>query len=93
MQAICVLETWIYLYVLYKTAHAAFDDFSFHFFMREFNNCHTMYRKACAAAQDFSIESLACTLMSRDVLAIETICNFYIGITWTIKSNQVRKYI
>ena len=51
-----------------------------------------MCSKACVT-QDFSIESTAFTLMSGDVLAIETICNFYIEITWTIKSNQIQKDI
>ena len=92
MQATCVLEIWIYLCVSHKTAHAASDDFSFHFIMREFNNYHKMCSKACVT-QDFSIESTAFTLMSGDVLAIETICNFYIEITWTIKSNQIQKDI
>ena len=82
MQATCVSETRVYLYVSYKTAHAASDDLSFPFFMTKFTT-----------TQDFSIESTAFTLMPRDVSAIETICNFYTGITWTIKSNQVRKDI
>ena len=81
------------MYVSHKTACAASDDFSFHFCMREFNNCHEMCSKACATAQDFSIENTAFTLMSGDVSAIERIFDFYIGITWTIESNRVRKDI
>ena len=80
------LETWIYLYDAYKTAHAASDDFSFHLFMREFKNSHKMCSKACATTQGFPIESTASALMSGDVQAIKTIYNFYIRIPWTIKS-------
>ena len=80
------LETWIYLYDAYKTAHAASDDFSFHLFMREFKNSHKMCSKACATTQDFPIESTASALMSGDVQAIKTIYNFYIRIPWTIKT-------
>ena len=79
--------------VSHKTAHAAFDDFSSHFFMRGFNNCHEISSKACATTQDFSLESKAFTLMSRNLSAVEAISNFYVGIIWTIKSNQVRKII
>ena len=81
------------MYVSHKTAHVASDNFSFHFYMKEFNNCHEICSKACATAQDFSIENTAFTLMSGDVSAVERICNFYLGITWTIESNRVRKDI
>ena len=83
----------IFLYVSYKTTHAASHNFSFHFFMRKFNDCRKMCWKACVTTRNFSIESTAFILISGNVSAIETICNFYTGITWTIKSNQVRKDI
>ena len=65
---------------LHKTAHAASDDFSLHFFMRESSSCHKINSKVCIKMQDFSTESTNFTLMSGDVSAIEIItfiCNFY----------------
>ena len=41
-----------------------------------------MCSKACATRQDFSIESTASAEVSGDVLAIETIFNFYVRITF-----------
>ena len=45
---------------------AASDDFSFHFFKREFNTA-TKQKKMCQTSQDFFIESTASDLMSGDV--------------------------
>ena len=71
------------LYASYKTAHAASDDFSFHFF-KSVQHCHKMFSKTSVKffqIRDFSIKSKILAIMSRDLLAVETIYIFYIRIT------------
>ena len=77
MRAVCAWETGIYLHALYKKVYAAFDDFSFHFFVREFSNCNKMFAKVCKTTQVFSVESSFSALMSGDVQTTETVYNFY----------------
>ena len=91
MQAVCASETWTYLHVLYKKN--AFDDFSFHFFVREFSNCNIMFAETCATTQFYSVESTFSTLMSGDVQTIETIYLNLVRITWTVKSIQVWRHL
>ena len=62
--------------------HAASDDFSFHFFKREFNTTTKFVHKCVQQWQDFSIESTASAVIIGHIQGIETIYNFYIGITW-----------
>ena len=82
---------WIYLHFSYKKN--GFDDFSFHFFVREFSNCNIMFTKACATAQFYSVQSTFSTLMSGDIQMIETIYLTFVRITWTVKSSQVWRHL
>ena len=83
IQANCASETWICLYAFYKTAHAAFDDFFFRFFIRAQPNAATkcVQKRAHETGFFYLKVATASALMSGDVLAMETIYNFYIRIT------------
>ena len=84
IQANCASERSICLYASYKAAHAAFEDFSFHFFKIEFNTATKCVQKF--VEQDWILYSF-CPIVRR-CTSDETIYKFYIRITSTSSSKR-----
>ena len=66
------------LYATHKTANAASNDFSFHFFKRAFNTATKCVPKAYAPRQEFSIESTASAITSEKFTALKINIQYFL---------------